>query len=188
MSRRTRAIVLSLLFPGLGHFVLGRFLFGVLLALFYGICLEWLLISGFIIGFDLPRVYTYTCMALAVAIWGGALSSVIVVVRADTEGRRARKDQLLTQGMNFLLQNELEAAEQALLELIKLDGADVEAYLYLGSVYEAKGNPALAHGCFKTSLNLDEPGKWRELLRERLSQLKGAASARARQSGTTGDS
>lgn len=163
--------------------MLGRFLFGVLLAFFYSICLEWLLITGFVLRFELPGVYTYACVGLLVAIWGGTLGWVIVLVRADTEGREERRDALLKQGMNFLLQNELDAAEQALLELIKLDDADVEAYLYLGSVYEAKGNSALARKCFKTSLNLDGEGKWKALLQEKAKQLGSARAKRGNQAG-----
>ncbi len=179
MKRRKLALLLSVLLPGLGHVVLGRCLFGVLLAFFYALCLELLLVKTFVWPFELASSYIWGCGGLAAAIWAGALGWVIVLTRVEVSAPEERREELLKEGMKLLLEEELASAEEKLRELVHLEPEDVEAYLYLGSVYEAQGEPKLARNCFKTCLNLDRKRYWKEFLDSHLKELRAAISNRS---------
>ncbi|MFA4985728.1 MAG: tetratricopeptide repeat protein [Candidatus Brocadiia bacterium] len=153
--------LLSLLVPGSGQAMEGRFLTGFLL-MFTAICGAnvALLGKGLFSGEPADDLFS---IGLAVYVFF-ALFSLIELIVYHTMHDPRKLEPILTRHLanatQYYLQGKYDEAEAELRAMLRKDPEDIEAHLYLASVYRATGDAKKARKMYAKVTNLDEGGKW----------------------------
>ena len=152
-------IVGSVIFPGLGHLLSGRYLKGAVLAVLFSITAEVLLLS-----LIWPQAFGESWPvfgALAVVIWGYAVLSHWSLLRRSRRNRKAgQADQVLLAGIKAMLRGDLGSADEAFRTVLRLDDRDVEGWLYLARTCQLRGQVGRARRFYRVVRRLDRQRKW----------------------------
>ncbi|MFQ5892992.1 MAG: tetratricopeptide repeat protein [Nitrospinota bacterium] len=102
----------------------------------------------------LPLAWT---LAAAGAVVAFAVTVVVVSAwraasRSRRYGREQRSQLAYVQGLNYMLSDQMAKAIEALSRAVKLDGGNVDAYLRLGTLFRAMGQPSRAIRIHKSLL------------------------------------
>ncbi len=149
----------SVLFPGLGHLLAGRYFKGALLAVLFSLTVQTLLM-----GLVWPESFETTrpvMCGLALGIWTYALLSLWWGLRrAEHTTSTGQSEAVLMRGIRAMLANDLSAAEEAFRGLLRLDDRDVEGWLYLARTCQLQGQHDRARRFYRVVKNLDSRRKW----------------------------
>ena len=167
-----KALLLSLLLPGLGHVYVARPVKGAILASAFAA----LLFVAVLRGIAAPVAFLDDAFLIGLfgsaAVWLGTawvmlrrvLAPLLSAVRLDKEG-------VFKKGLASYLRDDLDRAEREFRRVIDIDPGDVEANLQLAMVYKSKGRPRLARRCLKRCRRLDVDGKGQWEVRQELADL-----------------
>ena len=159
--RALAALVLTILFPGVGHLVLRRYLRGAVLALLFAVSAQVLLVEALVWRGMLGEPVAMLLLAVLAGVWLYGLVDVILRLRrTSAAGFQERKDDLLKQAQVAWLKDDNAISERILRQILALDDRDVEAWVVLGEVLKSSGRADEARTCFRTALNLDGSGRW----------------------------
>jgi len=152
-------IVGSVVFPGLGHLLCGRYLKGALRGMLFAVTLE-ALVLGMVWPEALAGMDAYVG-GLALVIWGySLLDHSLLLRRARQRQAGGQGEQILLAGQKAMLRGELGQAEEAFRTVLALDDRDVEGWLYLGRTCQLQGKTGLARRFYRVVRRLDRAGKW----------------------------
>ena len=150
----------SMVFPGLGHLLSGRYLKGAVLAVLFSVTVQVLLL-----GMIWPESFGVSrgvFLKLAAGIWIYAVVSHWWVLRQwGAPGREVQVEQTMLTGIKALLRNDLGEAEEAFRTVLRLDDRDVEGWLYLARTCQLRGQERRAKRFYRVVRRLDRSGKWR---------------------------
>ena len=168
---RSACILMSILFPGLGHIVKGEHAKGVVLSICYGLSLQGFLYSTYVWRLMFAPAFPAVCLVLAVALWAFALVDIsrrLYFVDEDAEARN--RDRLFREGLLAYLRGDLPRSEEALVNLLKVDRDDADGCFHLALVYRQKGDVEKARKTLRRCRSADDNDKWEwEIERESLS-------------------
>ena len=146
----------SVIFPGLGHLLSGRYVKGVVLGVLFSVSLEAVLLSVI-----WPEAFGETWPVfggLAIVIWGyGVLSHCWLLKRREKAGQA---EQVLLGGIKAMVGGDLGAAEEAFRTVLRLDDRDVEGWLYLARTCQLQGQERRARKFYRVVRRLDREKKW----------------------------
>ena len=150
-------IIGSVIFPGLGHLLSGRYVKGAVLAVVFSVTLQTLLLS--VVWPELFEQTRPIFMGLALIIWGYGILSHWWLLRRTEEGKE-QADEMLLAGMKAILRNDLKEAEEAFRAVLRLNDRDVEGWLYLAKTCQLKGEAGRARKFYRVVKRLDRERKW----------------------------
>lgn len=162
----------SILFPGLGHLLAGRYLKGAVLAVAFALAVDALLVGGLVWPepFQSARLGLGT---LAVGIWVyGWAGMGWYLLRNSGADLERRKDYVLSEGLRSLLRRDAPAAQRAFRAVLRLDDRDLEGWLYLGRSCQLMGQWTRARCFYRAARRLDVRGKWSWELERRLKERR----------------
>lgn len=152
-------VILSIIFPGFGHFSQGRYWHSVFYILFGAACLDTGIVTLFVTE-SAPHI-SLGSFALYFVLWISALAGAIKFGRIRPT-LSTRKMSLFKKGLNAYLKNDMAEAEEHFLQILAIDPGDADSNYALGRVYAAQDKTDLARRHFKRVLNSSEDrnGKW----------------------------
>lgn len=159
--KRKLAIFFSVLFPGVGQIILGRYVNGFFLFAVYTFFLL-LGISRFLVS-DTFLGDRALCLAVgaAAAAWACALIETLQVgVGRKSKGTKADRDQHLRSGIVCYLKGEFGRAAEEFEAALALDRNDQDARFHLAMALKAQGSHRKARRALKQCLALDPNTKW----------------------------
>jgi hypothetical protein len=149
----------SVVFPGLGHLLSGRYAKGVVIAVMFGITVEVLLAS--MVWPEALEGLEPEFMGLAMIIWGyGVLSHWWLLSRGGKYEAAGDAEQIMLAGIQAMLREDLKGAEEAFRTVLRLNDRDVEGWLYLARTCQLEGKEAQARKFYRVVKRLDRAGKW----------------------------
>lgn len=156
-------VIATVIMPGMGHLLLRRYLKGVVLAALFAASADVFLLSVCLWHASLTSALPMVSLVISVVAWVYAVVDILPALKAlRQKDLQERQDALLKRAQVAWLRNELAEAERLLREMLRMDERDIEAWVHLGKVLKASGNPVEARRCFQSALNLDgsEPWHW----------------------------
>ncbi len=146
---------------GMAQFLRGRMMRGALMFAAWIIALNGLLILGPAL---MPETTAIAVRAVSFCLLAAATSiSVIDVLRHSHPTRidhfTSKRERLLATGIAAYLKNDLDAALDAMDEMVRMDIDDADARIYLAMTYKARGNNAMARRQFRKCRSLNRK-KW----------------------------
>jgi len=168
-----RALILSLLFPGLGFVVLRREVRGFLWSLAFAVSLEAFLVA-LIVRPGCFASWAVASFVLMLCIYLGAqlfLFSHLGYLKAVPPEKR---DSIFREVLLALLRDDLEKAQENLEKILSLNVDDPDAHFHMGYLLSLKGDIPGARREFLRCLELDDSGKWCWEIERELERLKGA--------------
>jgi tetratricopeptide (TPR) repeat protein len=159
------AFTLSVVFPGLGQVLLGRYLKGILIFFSIIILLDLsLVILPIILLFPLGLPSGTLCSmfyALCFLIYLYNLWDISNIVYLRYRKRlQEKKKTILKQSIIYYLQNDLNSAKSELRKALKLDKDDVDTLYYLSRIERASGRTSKEKAILTKLSNLDLENKW----------------------------
>ena len=165
-------VILTLLMPGLGHFLIGRFVRGLVIWLVYMCSALGAIACGLTGGGPLSHNAPFVVlMLISAACWVYAVVNIVDVTFGSEESTSEECDEHFRQGVTHYLRGELVRAKKEFQKALSLNRRDLEARLHLGMVYAAEGRYHHARRAFKRCLALDHDGKWHWELQRELRRL-----------------
>lgn len=172
MKMLARAILLSMMLPGLGHVLLGRPVKGMLLACAFTVCISLAVLRALFVQPAMLDAGFLCVTAAALGLWLGALWGMLrVALRPLAKLASPDLDDRFREGIRHYLTGDLKRAERTFHGLLSMDPADADAHLRLGLVYKAQGKPKQARRCLKRCTAFDPEGKWRDEVARELAAL-----------------
>ncbi len=164
--RFVAALLLSVLLPGGGHFVLRRPLKGGVIAGAFLVALQVLLL--YLVGADRPQTaVVWSSAAGAALLWVCAAWDVVRLWRL---GRRVDADETLLGGVKAMVAGDWDTALKRMELLVEADPADVDAWLYIAFVRYVRGDARGARRALArcAANDLEGTARWEvKALRER---------------------
>lgn len=158
---RSLYVVMTLLFPGLGHIVKGEHAKGVALAICYALPVQGFLYSTYVWRDMWEQWFSLVCLALAAALWVVALVDIarrLYFVDEDAVARE--RDRLFHEGVVAYLRGDLNRAEDTLHTMLKRDRDDADGWVQLAMVYKGKGDIVKARKALRRCRSIDDAEKW----------------------------
>ena len=146
---------------GMAQFLRGRMARGAFMFAVWIVALNGALVLGPTL---MPNEAAAVVQAVSFGLLGAATAvSVVDVVRHSHPARVGRfadkRERLLATGIEAYLKDDLDAALDAIDEMVRMDIDDADARIYLAMVYEARGNHAMARRQFRKCRSLNRK-KW----------------------------
>ena len=161
--KRTLAIILSLILPGLGEIILERPVNGLFLFASY----TFFVLLGVFRFFTIETTSILEDRMLCLAIGAASASWMCALVETcqlafDRRGERtkAARDKHIRDGMIFHLKGEFGQAADEFRKALALDRQDVDARFHLAMALKAQGLHREAKQALKKCLALDAESKW----------------------------
>jgi hypothetical protein len=171
------ALAISIVIPGVGQFLSGRYGRGVGLFLLFQIFLGGMLYG--LLGF--PAEAGYSAATGGHVFWAFLLCLVIVWgynasrLAAEAWGRSRRpeeKEAWFKEGLRHYLRDEMPEALKAFARLTRWDRRDADAYFHLAMCYRALGRRKPARRALRRCRAVDEEEKWAWEVAQELDRLK----------------
>ncbi len=167
-------LLMILLSPiaGVAQFLRGRFVFGVVLLFLWIAALNGALVLG---PGLMPPESAFWVKLVSWCVFGIVTIVSVIDILLRTNPRRVaeienRKNQLLLDGINAYLRDDLDAAVRFFSEMARLDVNDADARMYLAMAFRARGDTTPARRQFKHCRALDRR-KWSWEVAEELKSL-----------------
>jgi tetratricopeptide (TPR) repeat protein len=171
------AVIVNLVFPGIGLILVGQKRAGILFAFLFCLAVDGVLLSPPLIGGRACRGFVQAFAFLAVVLWLWSLIRLLTHVRfLSGPAFVEQKEALFRQGMELYLKNRLVEAKEAFVRLLAMDAEDADGHLYLGLVYKNLRQPAHARACFRRCTRYDYQLRWRWEIAGVLQELKGRSA------------
>jgi len=168
------AVIVNLIFPGIGLVLVGKRLAGFAFAAVFCLAVDGVVLSPILIGGKAAGDFVLAFAVLAGGMWlWSRVRLVLHVVFLRSPSLLEHKDDLFRTGMEHYLKDQLAEAKGAFTQLLALDGGDADAHLYLGLVYKNLNQRARARASFRRCMRYDYNRQWRWEVRTELQRLKG---------------
>jgi tetratricopeptide (TPR) repeat protein len=155
------ALILSIIFPGLGQVFMQRLRKGILLYV-AAIILWWLiffhksLIVTWFNSIQLAQINLIAIIILAF-LWLYNLSDIIKLTRPSLRAFEIEKRRVFREGLSYYVTGQFQMAIPRFIQMVKIDPRDIDGILYLGMCYEKIGKKDKADKLF---------GKYTALVKE----------------------
>ena len=166
------AWILSVILPGLGQAVEGRLFRGLLLLAIASIGINLTVMGIVVFEGDTGKSMLSWGLGTFGVIW--VLSLIEMFHFRHTNDARKHEPELarhLQNAMGYYLARDLEKARDELKAMLRLAPHDIEAHMYLASVYREMGDRKKALATFHKVALLDENGKWGWQLEREVKEL-----------------
>ncbi len=158
---RWRAMLLSLLLPGLGHTAIGRPVRGLALSLlFTALVVASATRAAFVDVALLDLTFSLLAIAAMIVYLLAQLSMLLVLLRSTISSARPRKEDHFRAGLAAASRGEAPLAECNLRRVLSIDPSDVEAHLHLGTLLTDQGRYRHARRHLKWCRRFDVEAKW----------------------------
>ncbi|MFH0964457.1 MAG: hypothetical protein V2A58_10655 [Planctomycetota bacterium] len=154
-------VVLTILFPGLGHLVKGEHLKGVVLGICFALPFSGFLVSWAVYTEAFHPAFEIVCLCLFAAVW---IVAIIDIARrvyfVDESATLKEKERLFREGVEAYLRGDFNRAEEALHALLRVDHDDPDGYFHLAMVFKEKGDLERARKALRRCRSVDDADKW----------------------------
>ena len=158
---RAHYVVITILFPGLGHILKGEHLNGVVISICWSLPLQGFLYSTFVWTDLFHPAFSTVSLALLAGIW---ILSIVDISRrlyfVDENATAREKDRLFRESSEAYLKGDLNRAEEALGAMLKLDREDADGHFHLAMILKAKGETEKARRALRRCRSVDDSDKW----------------------------
>ena len=170
---RWRAMLLSLLLPGMGHTAIGRGGRGMAVTALFTLSVVAAVYRGATVKHaSLDPTYMALVVLVALVYLFSQLAMLRVLIRAAVSAARPAKEDHLRAGMVAATRGDDTLAERELRRVLAIDPTDIEAHLNLGALYGRSGELRRARRHLRHCSHFDLEGKWTWEVERELSALK----------------
>lgn len=171
---RWSAMLVSLVFPGMGHTAVGRSTQGLIASVAFFVCL--LVAVGRGVGAEEPildRAFVGSLIATVVVYAICQLHLFLIGLRAALAARSGERDQWLRSAMAAVARGDDLRAEVELRRCLAIAPSDLEAHMNLGALYARRNMAGKAKRHLRRLRRLDVAGKWEWEAGQTLASLRG---------------
>lgn len=168
MVRALLQHLISVVFPGLGHFLTNRPVRGAVLMSVIFYCFEGVLLSILIDDRAMADIVIRVCLGIALFIWIFAHVDLFRVRRL----KKAATEEVFEEGIKAFTRGDLEEAENLMRKMLLGDPYDIQARIYLAITHIEKGALRAAERELNRCSRLDTKGVMAWETKTELQRLK----------------
>lgn len=174
--RKLLALLLTVILPGLGHFIIRQYLRASLLLLLFVLLADGTVVGRMLIAprnAELGGQMTLLCAAGAGCIWLAAVAHIFYLNFIFNEkAHRDRIEQLFQQGQQNYLRSQYDEAAAAFRRAVRLDPEDPDVRFYLGCTLREMGLKRKARSQLRKCRILDVQDKWEWEVKDAMAAFK----------------